>query len=176
MKGETQKNRVTNWYNYFKNLRNPPDISDEDEEIAPILEGLDIKVGPFSLEEYEKVKKSLVEGKSCGEDNIPPEVLKRCNLDDIVLDFCNDALLKGKKPSQWSILNIVLIPKSGDLSIGGNYRGISLSSIVAKTCNRMILNRIKPELDRHLRTNQNRFRVGRTTVGHILALRRLIEG
>ena len=40
----------------------------------------------------------------------------------------------------------------------------------------MILNRIGPELDRHLRTNQNGFRVGRSTVGHILALRRLIEG
>ena len=177
LKGETQKDRVTNWYNHFKNLLgSPPNISDEDEEIAPILEGLDIKVGPFSLEWYEKAKKSLVEGKSCGEDNIPPEVLKRCNLDDIVLDFCNGALLKGKKPSQWSILNIVPIPKSGDLSIGGNYRGISLSSIVAKTYNRMILTRIRPELDRHLRTNQNGFRVGRTIVGYILALRRLIEG
>ena len=51
-----------------------------------------------------------------------------------------------------------------------------MSSIVAKTFNRMILNRIRPRLDDHLRTNQNGFRVGRTTVGHILALRRLIEG
>ena len=95
LKGETQKDRVTNWYNHFKNLLgSPPDISDEDEEIAPILEGLNIKVGPFSVEEYEKAKKSLVEGKASGEDSIPPEVLKRCDLDDIVLDFCNDALLE----------------------------------------------------------------------------------
>ena len=68
------------------------------------------------------------------------------------------------------------VPKSGDLSQGGKYRGISLSSIVAKTFNRLILNRIRPVLDSHLRTNQNGFRVGRTTVGHILALRRLIGG
>ena len=118
-----------------------------------------------------------MEGKASGEDSIPPEVLKRCDLNDIVLDFCNDALLEGKKPSQWSVPNNVPIPKSGDLSIGGNYCGISLSSIVAKTYNRMILNRIRPELDiKHLRTNQNGFRVDRTTVGYILALRRLIEG
>jgi len=39
------------------------------------------------------------------------------------------------------------IPKSGDLSIGGNYRGISLSSIVAKIYNMIILNRIHPEID-----------------------------
>ncbi|XP_072046557.1 uncharacterized protein [Amphiura filiformis] len=176
LKGNTQSERVTNWYNHFKGLLgSPPDIDDEEEEITPILDELDIKVGPFDKEEYEEAKASLVEGKSCGEDNIPPEVLKRCNLDDIVLGFCNDALIKGKKPDQWSILNIVPILKTGDLSSGNNYRGISLSSIVAKTYNRMILNRIRPEIDQHLRTNQNGFRVGRTTVGHILALRRLIE-
>jgi len=33
-------------------------------------------------------------------------------------------------------------------SIGGNYRGIRLSSILAKTYNRMILSRIRPEIDR----------------------------
>ena len=140
------------------------------------MEELDIETGPFNQEEYEKAKKSLVEGKSCGEDGIPPEVLKRCDVDETILSFCNNALINGDKPNQWSILNIVPIPKSGDLSLGGNYRGISLSSIVAKTFNRLLLNRIRPALDSHLRTNQNGFRSGRTTVGHILALRRLIEG
>ena len=47
---------------------------------------------------------------------------------------------------------------------------------MAKPCNRLILNRIRPVLDSHLRTNQKGFRVGRTTGGHILALRRHIEG
>ena len=93
-----------------------------------------------------------------------------------MLSFCNNALINGEKPNQWSILNIIPIPKSGDLSQGENYRGISLSSIVAKTYDRMLLNRIRPALDGHLRNNQNGFRVGRTTVGHILAIRRLIEG
>jgi hypothetical protein len=61
-------------------------------------------------------------------------------MDDIILRFCKSALLDGKLPDQWSILNIVPIPKTGDLRQGGNYRGISLSSIVAKTFNRLILN------------------------------------
>ena len=176
IKGDTQEERVDTWYNHFKNLLgSAPIIENEDEDITPILDELDIKTGPFDLEEYKEAIASLVEGKTSGEDGIPPEVLKRCDLNNIVLDFCNDALLNGMKPDQWSILNIVPIPKSGDLSLGGNYRGISLSSIVAKTFNRMLLNRIRPKLDDHLRTNQNGFRKGRTTVGHILALRRLIE-
>ena len=73
-------------------------------------------------------------------------------------------------------MNIIPIPKTGDLSKGNNYRGISLSSLVAKTYNRMILNRIRPAIEPHIRINQNGFRPGRTTTSQILALRRLIEG
>ena len=80
------------------------------------------------------------------------------------------------KPKQWSILNIIPIPNKGDINLGSNYRGISLTSLVAKTYNRMILNRIRPHLDCHLRKNQNGFRSGRTITSQILALRRLIEG
>ena len=68
------------------------------------------------------------------------------------------------------------IPKTGDLSQISNYRGISLSSQVAKTINKMILNRIMSKIDIHLHHNQNRFRAGRSTTAHILAIRRLIEG
>ena len=78
MRRASQKERVKNWYSHFKNLFEcPPDIGDENEEIPPILSDLNIKAGPFDQDEYEKGKKSLVEGKSCGEDNIPPEVLKK---------------------------------------------------------------------------------------------------
>ncbi|XP_072042892.1 uncharacterized protein [Amphiura filiformis] len=177
LKGDTQNERINNWFTHFKDLLgSPPEIDGEDEDIVPVAKDLNINVAPFSQEEYAKAKCALVEGKSCGEDGIPPEVLKRCDLDGIVLEFCNNALIKGSKPDQWSILNIVPIPKSGDLSQAGNYRGMTLSSVVAKIFNKMILNRIRPEVYKVLRINQNGFRVGRTTVSHILALRRIIEG
>ena len=90
--------------------------------------------------------------------------------------MCNIALPNVQAPDQWSIINIIPIPKSGDLSLGSNYRGISLSSLVAKVYNKMILNRIRPKLDPRLRPNQNGFCTGRTTTSQILALRRIIEG
>lgn len=40
--------------------------------------------------------------------------------------------------------------------------------------NKMILNRMQPKMDKHLRPNQNGFRPGCSTTAHILALRRLI--
>ena len=177
LKGDTKEERVNRWFDHFqKLLGNPPIVSDEDEEIPVIFQELPIRCDSFDVEEYLKVKKALKEGKSYGEDGIPPEVIKRCDVDEIILDFCNQALLNNRKPDQWSILNLIPVPKSGDLSNTANYRGISLSSIVAKTYNRMLLNRIRPHLDEKLRPNQCGFRENRSTVSQILALRRIIEG
>ena len=72
-------------------------------------------------------------------------------------------------------MNIIPVPKSGDLSNTNNYRGISLTCILAKLYNRMILNRIRSVIDPKLRMNQNGFRPERTTVAQILTLRRIIE-
>ena len=55
--------------------------------------------------------------------------------------------------------NIVPVPEKGDLTKTDNYRGISLTSIVSKTLNRLLLNMIKPSLEEVLRDNQNGFRL-----------------
>ena len=57
------------------------------------------------------------------------EVFKRCDIDQIVLRFANKILTEHAKPDKLSIMNIVTVPTKGDLSITGNYRGISLASI-----------------------------------------------
>ena len=46
---------------------------------------------------------------------------------------------------------------------------------MSKVVNKLILNRIQPQLDPLLRNNQNGFRLKRNTTAHILALRRIIE-
>ena len=40
----------------------------------------------------------------------------------------------------------------------------------------MLLNRIRPEIDKVIRKNQNGFRKNRSTLGHILTIRRILEG
>ena len=55
-------------------------------------------------------------GKAAGPDDIPPEVFKSCDVDEICLEFCNDALIKNDKPDLWLFMDIIPIPKSGDLS------------------------------------------------------------
>lgn len=104
-----------------------------------------------------------------------PDVLKRSNIEDIILDFSKKVLIENKTPEQFSTLNILPIPKSGDLSVTSNDRGIALTSLVAKVINKMILNHIRPVIDPALRGNQSGFRPGRSTTTQILALRRIIE-
>ena len=67
------------------------------------------------------------------------------------------------------------IPRKGDLGIPKNYRGISVTRIAVKIYNRMLLHRIQSPIENILRHNQIGFRTGRSTVGHIIALRLLIE-
>ena len=57
-----------------------------------------------------------------------------------------------------------------------NYRGISLFSIAAKVYNKILLNRIRDEVDPILRKNQAGFRPGRSCAQQIHILRRVLEG
>ena len=93
-----------------------------------------------------------------------------------MLDIINKSYINSEQPDLWNISNIVHVPKSEDLTKAENYRGISLTSIMAKSYNRMILNRIRPVVDPLLRYNQNGFRQKITAVGKILAIRRILEG
>ena len=174
--GNSPKERISTWYKHFQSLLGePPTVEDRDEQIPSIYEDLEINDEPFTLEEFRKVKSSLQLGKAAGPDDIPPEVFKSCNFDEICLKFCNATLMENDKPDLWSLMNVIPVPKSGDLSNTNNYRGISLMCILAKIFNKMILNRIRTVINPRLRMNQNGFRPDRTTVAQILTLRRVIE-
>ena len=176
LNGNSDDDRVNQWYIHFRNLLgNSTEATDENEEILHVFEKLPINDDVFTPEEYSKAILSIKCGKSAG-DGIMPEVLKYVQISDIMLDIINKSFENCEQPDLWNISNIIHIPKSGNTTITDNYRGISLTSIMAKTYNRMLLNRIRPILDPLLRNNQNRFRQERTTVWQILAIRRILEG
>ena len=117
IEGNTKEERINSWYTHFQwFLGNPPQIQGNVDDVAQIFDAQNIDIGPFTLDEYQKAKRAIVEGKACGEDNITPEIIKRCSLDSEILEFYHQALLHGSKPEQWSIMHIIPIPKTGDLS------------------------------------------------------------
>lgn len=62
------------------------------------LNKLNIVDGFFTLEEYQLAKKSLKGRNQAGPDNVTPQVLKRCDLDDIILSFDDKLLSENTKP------------------------------------------------------------------------------
>jgi hypothetical protein len=81
---------VTTWFTHFRDLLGTnPRVDGAEEEISAGLRDLKIDDGPFTISELAAVKSTLKQGKSAGPDGIPPEVLKNCNLDDIILEICS---------------------------------------------------------------------------------------
>jgi len=107
--------------------------------VKQILQPQDIKKDTFTHQEYQKVKKSIIEGNALGPDCIPPEMFKSgCGIDNVMLNLANKLLI-GDKPDQWSETDMKPLPKSGDLGLTDNYRGIALSSVAAKIINKRLL-------------------------------------
>ena len=94
---------------------------------------------------------------------------------EILLGFCND-VYQQEPIESWVEGCLLPFPKKGDLGCTANYRGITLTPIAAKIYNLMLLNRIRPAIEKVLRRNQNGFRLGRSTIGQILTIRRVLEG
>ena len=134
LKGDSPEERI--WYDHFKNLLGTPDNCPPINDIEPLHTNLNIKDTEFTIEEIREAKKQIREGKAPGEDGIMPETIKRAEVDNILLKISNRILMEGVSPDQLSVLNILPVPKSGDLRVTNNYRGISLTSLVSKLINR----------------------------------------
>ena len=109
-------------------------------------------------------------------DGIHAELIKLPDIAEELTPMLNAIYVSGNAPEASRRAAIVPSPKKGDLSQLGNWRGISLMSLLAKLYNHVPLSRLRPVLDPLLRKNENGFRPGRGCPEHILCLRHLIEG
>ena len=152
LKAANQQERIKLWKQHFENLLgNPPKITQE--PITRIIsKQLDIKLGPFTQEELDSVLRKIKNRKAAGLDEIPPEVWKTRQFDDILLRHCN-AVYNQNPIDRWMKGCILPFPKKGDLGLAKNYRGITHTSIAAKIYNALLRNRIEPKIDNILRKN-----------------------
>ena len=155
LKAANQQERIKLWKQHFENLLgNPPKITHE--PITRIIsKQLDIKLGPFTQEELDSVLRKIKNRKAAGLDEIPPEVWKTRQFDDILLRHCN-AVYNKNPIDRWMKGCILPFPKKGDLGLAKNYRGITLTSIAAKIYNALLRNRIEPKIDNILRKKPKR--------------------
>ena len=104
IKGNSMEQRIIKLHDHFSGLlgSEPPAIVELiDEDIEIILCNMNIDDGDFRIDEIQRAKLKLFEGKASEPGGIPPEVIKICIFDDIILKLCNKLLNENMIPEQW---------------------------------------------------------------------------
>jgi len=148
-----------------------------DEACARIPARIVWDTGPFRLDELNYVVMCAKVGRATGLDDIPNELLKVPALRLAVLHILNEMLSTPAFlwPNVLTRSVISPIPKKGDLSDTGNWRGIVLLCHLTKLYDGLLLQRLRKAVDAHLKYTQNGFRHDRSTVHHITLLKVLVD-
>ena len=173
----TEREQAERWKEHFSSVLNR-----EDPEVIVTVEvgqqqELDIDISDITKEEIRRAIKKLKNNKAAGTDNIQAEMMKESEdiSVDVLYTLFNRIWDEGSVPEQWKEGIIVKLPKKGDLTQCNNWRGITLLSVPGKVLCRILLERIKDEVDTILRKEQNGFRRNRSCTDNIFCLRNIIE-
>lgn len=180
--GDSPEERLENVRVFFSQLLDAPPLPPTSipesvlSQLAPLRESAHFSECRITPKEVCTAAWKIAAGKAPGPDKISIESLRLPTCAFHLARIMNDILLDGKPaPNEWTKSIIVPIPKKRGARSLDQHRGISLMSLAAKVFNRIILDRLRPVIDPWLRKEQNGFRKERSTVQHILALRRICE-
>jgi hypothetical protein len=126
----------------------------------------------FSEEEVKNTILNLNEHTAMGPDNIPAVVLKRCatSLCPLITQLMRDSFDKGCLPEDWKKALITPIYKKGNRVDAGNYRPISLTCILCKCMEKIIVKQLRNFLfcNGIVGPEQHGFVPGRSVVTNLL--------
>jgi len=160
--------------NYFYSIFTDEDCSDlnslitPDSEVSSIIQSI-----TFTTQDVYQELMQLNPNKACGPDQLTPFLVKK-SADFICDPLCklfNQSMSMGTLPKDWTSANVVPVHKKGDRCIAGNYRLISLTSVVVKIMERIICKKITAALEQFgcLSDTQFGFRDHRSTVSLLLS-------
>ena len=109
---------------------------------------------------------------SPGPDQVHPRVVREASdqLAEPLAILFNKSLNTGTLPVDWKQGSVVPIYKKGDRSVAGNYRPVSLTSILCKVLESLVKDHIMSHLDEGqlLSRHQHGFRPGRSCTSQLL--------
>jgi hypothetical protein len=172
----TTEEQLQRWTEYFKETLNMARTNRDALTTAKQPE-LQINTEPPTIEELKEAIQSCKNGKAPGIDQIRSEMLKvdTDTTAKMLLPLFRRVWIEEVFPDEWKTGVVVKLPKKGDLKLCSSWRGITLLSIVSKTFNKIILNRIVKLLDKELRKEQSGFRSGKACRDMIVSLRIIVE-
>ena len=168
--------QLNRWAEHFGELLNRPRPQNQ-PDIQPAEEDLLINCNKPTREEIKRAIGHIQNGKAAGPDGIPAEALKGdvTTSVEMLYSLFEEIWEKEEIPAEWKEGYLIKIPKKGDLSRCDNFRGITLLSVPGKVLNRIILERMKGEVDKTLREEQAGFRQDRSCTDQIATLRIIVE-
>ena len=131
-----------------------------------------LKVDDVSENEITKYLRTIDPNKSTGPDKISARLLRECQ-DELVLPLkllFNKSLREKTVPSHWKCANVAPIFKKGNKCEAGNYRPISLTSVVIKIFEKILKDKIASFLEKHklISDTQHGFRNNRSCLTNLL--------
>lgn len=170
------------WKEHFDRLLN--EVDDREANVVAIGNGRrmpvvgDLNDRSISREEVQDAVNAMKEGKATGLDGCAAECVKKGGRTVInwLLRLFNACFENGVVPSEWCEACIVPLYKGkGDKYECGNYRGISLLSVIGKLYGRILIGRITAVTDCAIGEEQGGFRRGRGCVDQIFSVRQVCE-
>ena len=173
--------QLERWTEHFRSVLNPPIFLQEDTELdsrvhIPAPSARIISSVP-SLAEVRTALRQFKSGKAPGPDGLIMELLQ-ADVEVAVRELhplIRSCWKANSFPESWKSALLIKLPKKGDLSLCGNWRGIALQNSISKVVAQIVLNRIQPALDTSMRRNQAGFRRGRSCADQINSLRVIVE-
>ena len=112
-------------------------------------EGLlqEIQVG---VEEVKEQRGNLREDKAPGPDNMHSRVLMEVaeQVSEMLMDIFKSSLESGQVPEDWRVANVTTLFKKGSREELGNYRPVSLTSLVGKVLETLIEDQMRNHLNK----------------------------
>ena len=146
LKGDEARKR---WADHFENLLNV--VEDRRAEIIAVA-GVQVPMmeveneSEITKEEVERALRETKTGKAPGVDGVTAEMLKEGGVTVVewLVRLFSICFYLSMCPVEWVLAVIVPLYKGkGDVYECGNYRGISLLSVVGKVYGRVLINRIR---------------------------------
>ena len=159
--------------NFFSSVFTREDISDIPEP-GRTYDGETLEAFQVTKDDVIKKLIKLNPCKSPGPDSIHPRVMKETAeaVSHPLTIIFNKSLQEGKVPDDWKIAHVTAIFKKGKHTSPGNYRPVSLTSIICKLLESIIRDRLMEFLDARslLSEDQHGFRSGRSCVTQLLEI------
>ena len=117
--GKTPQAQLQNLETCFKEPLGKSPLLSDDPSHTIISKQLPIEMGDFTLVELLSRIKSMSNHKSYGLNEIPAESWKTGPLSNVILPVC-DKTLKDNIPTAWKQVEVISLPKKGNLSLSEN--------------------------------------------------------